>query len=71
MIEESTAAIKVAVQWLATPFRFAVGYHRIYINPEVGRVGHGTFFGEWLLCGCPASKIFGKETVRLAPLKKT
>ena len=30
MIEESTAAIKVAVQWLVTPFRFAAGYLRIF-----------------------------------------
>ena len=40
MIEESTAAIKVAVRWLATPFRFAAGY----INPEVGHVDFGTVF---------------------------
>ena len=38
MIAESTAAIKVAVQWLATPFRFAAGCHRILQGPEVGRV---------------------------------
>jgi len=41
MVEESAEAIEVAAPWRVTSFRFAVGCRRIYVNPEVGRVGLG------------------------------